>query len=192
MAKESKRPALIFAAAIVLGGLAFLFYQNSRLVAFETLREQGVLTLDKSKAYPGHTLYNSRYSNMVKLIDLEGTLVKKWEVPDPTDEGVHMARLDDEGNLFATVQVRSVSKMSPSGDLIWTAKVNGHHDVAELPSGELLSFDLNARKFDYNGEEITAWVDVVKKLSPDGKVLETISIKHLFEPFLNAAMAFLK
>ena len=173
---------------LFLLALWYLYLQNVRYEAFLALRNRGVLVLEKDLVAPGSTLFNSRISNIVKLISLEGKELKHWEVPDPTGEGVHATMLDSNGNLLSIIQVRSISKLASNGTLLWTSTVNAHHDLLELPNKNLVSFDLNARQIEYNGEKIAAWVDVIKILSPAGETIKTYPIAHLLQPYLNKTL----
>lgn len=176
------------AGALMLLAIWYLYQQNESYEEFVTLRNRGVLVLENDLVSPGATLFNSRISNIVKLISPAGKEIKRWEVPDPTKEGVHASMLDSEGNLLSIIQVRSISKLDPDGTLLWTSSVNAHHDLLERPDKSLVSFDLNARHIEYNGEKIQAWVDVIRTLSPEGKRLKTYPIAHLLEPYLNEVL----
>ncbi len=46
-------------------------------------RDTGVLVHDKAKATPGHTVFSGLRGSLVYVIDLDGEVVHRWELPQP-------------------------------------------------------------------------------------------------------------
>ena len=61
--------------------------------------ETGVLVHDKAKATPGHTVFSGLRGTMVYVIDLEGEVVHRWELPQSVSG--HLEVLDDGHLLIA-------------------------------------------------------------------------------------------
>ncbi|MBK9284481.1 MAG: aryl-sulfate sulfotransferase [Sphingobacteriaceae bacterium] len=106
----------------------------------------------KSQQQEGLTVYSLRSSNLVRLIDTSGVIVKTWVTNQPTrysqylEPGGVLVRTcgtaytipGAHGGMFSHVQ-----KWDYAGNLIWnwqysTSTYCVHHDIAIMPNGNVL------------------------------------------------------
>jgi hypothetical protein len=162
-------------------------------------------------AYPGFTLINPLFSKKSILVDMSGTEVHSWTTSNSpsaatylTERGTLLRCLDvDEHPIFrGGGQSGWIEELDWDGELIWEfhwdseTGVN-HHDVAELPGGNLLiiAWDRHTREEALavgrdpellEGEEL--WPDAVYEIRPTrpkgGEVVwEWHSWDHLVQNF---------
>ena len=114
------------------------------------------LLLNEPEAFDGYTLFNTRKTKTIYLIDNQGRVVHRWEL----EARALFARLLENGNLltFARYSDRdpersvrevdpnedifpelSVWEVDPNGDILWDcAQGSPHHDFLKMPNGNVL------------------------------------------------------
>ncbi len=101
------------------------------------------LFLNEPEAFNGYTLFNTRRSKTIYLIDNQGRMVHKWEL----DAEALFARLLENGNLltFANrfqgsgVRGRYVREVDRNGNILWQCTQGlPHHDFLKMPNGNVL------------------------------------------------------
>ncbi len=101
------------------------------------------LFLNEPEAFNGYTLFNTRRSKTIYLIDNQGRMVHKWEL----DAEALFPRLLENGNLltFANrfqgsgVRGRYVREVDRNGNILWQCTQGlPHHDFLKMPNGNVL------------------------------------------------------
>ncbi len=104
----------------------------------------GLLKQDPSRAFAGYTTIATLRSNTVRLVDMDGEEVHRWNLPDPLGA---MAYLLPGGRLLCSVQFPSdlplttarggrVLEMSWDGEILWECTDDSqHHDIRRLDDG---------------------------------------------------------
>ncbi len=165
--------------------------QNSR-----RRRPTGLLALDETAAYDGHTLYAPLTgSGEVYLVDLRGETVHRWDLP--YRPGRH-ARLLTDGTLAYNGVLPGEDALFPMwhkyrGGVMLHAAPDGtvlrehrdplqHHDAHHLDDGRILytgleplrGADAEAVRGGVPGSEAdggTVWADTIREIGPDGELL---------------------
>ena len=164
-------------------------------VAQNTIQRRGVglKALDKSKAFPGYTLFSPiTGSGQVYLIDLEGNIVHQWDLPYPPGSYGYIL---PNGNLFyngkTTDNIEGVPwwfkggivlEVEPSGKIVWEYRhPDHHHDARKLANGNVIILatepvptELAAKvKGGIPGTERNGiiYADVIHEVTPEGEII---------------------
>lgn len=162
-------------------------------------------------AYPGFTLVNPLFSKKAYLVDMSGTAVHSWTTSNSPSAATYLTErgtllrcldVDDHPNFRGGGQSGWIEELDWDGSLLWEFhwdSENGvnHHDVAELPNGNLLiiAWDRHTREEALaigrdpellEGEEL--WPDAIYEILPTrpkgGEVVwEWHSWDHLVQNF---------
>lgn len=160
---------------------------------------------DRDKAYSGYTLYTLRYSTSAYLVNMEGKVVHRWNLPfekafpNPThvnalaDGRVYLAsaQIFANGDILAiyasfgdTPYGYGMVRADKDSNILWTYNGNTHHDFyLDEANGNIYALThyfvdekhRNAADLPY-----PMLVDFIEVLSPEGKLLEQISLLDLF------------
>ncbi|MEQ1502554.1 MAG: aryl-sulfate sulfotransferase [Myxococcota bacterium] len=151
---------------------------------------------------PGITLVG--FGNYLVMLDPQGHPV--WYMP--VQGSIHEATRLANGDLILVVNRTTVTEVDLSGAIVrqWRAGLTTdqpasaipldveatHHDVLELPDGNLVTLSIERRTIDdYPTSEVTAgaptasaWVagDVVVEFTPDGEVVHQWPLLDLLDP----------
>jgi hypothetical protein len=175
----------------------------------------GVTRYDPARALDGYTLYTSWHAPEVVLVDMSGDVVRRWQLPFsevlaqtrsdraavPDDEViVRQARLLPDGDLVAVYERPDrtpygwgLARFDPEGQLRWGVIEHLHHDFALGPDGRTYALGHEIRTEPREGlapVEAPFFDEFLVILSPDGDVLERISIFDAFarSPYRNALL----
>lgn len=175
----------------------------------------GVTRYDPARALDGYTLYTSWHAPEAVLVDMTGNVVRRWHLPFsevlaqsrsnraavPDDEVVvRQARLLPDGDLIAVYERPDhtpygwgVARFDPEGRLRWSVIEHLHHDFALGPDGRTYMLGHEIRTVPREGlapVEAPFFDEFLVILSPDGNVLERISIFDAFgrSPYRNALL----
>ena len=107
--------------------IAFVFLLLScskNHISLPDLREKGISTYRADQFQKGLNLYNFRYTNKIKLIDMQGTEIHSWHIQEAekyhkSSPGLHYVKMDSSKNLFSIVQPHAIIKKSWDNQLIW-------------------------------------------------------------------------
>jgi len=158
-----------------LGSMPYLTW-----VSASDLEKSGVVQIDRDRASPGLNLYSPRNRPQAILMDLDGEIVHSWRaVVEPGDTWQHVELLPD-GELLAVVAERRLLKVDSKSKVVWTLDKPFHHDIAVSEVGRIYSILRGERSVDINGDEVSILDDSIAVISPDGELLETVSIYDLF------------
>jgi hypothetical protein len=176
---------------------------SSSNVDQNTIRRRGVgiRAIDRSKAFPGYTLFAPiTGSGQVYLVDLDGNVVHRWALPYPP--GAYGYLLPN-GNLFYNGKTADnlenvpwwfkggvVLEADPAGKILWEYRhPYHHHDGRRLANGNTIVLTLEtipdhlARRVQ-GGLPGTEWrggtilADAVHEVTPAG---ETVWTWHAYE-----------
>ena len=122
----------------------------------------GVILHHASAVAPGANLYTND-EDAVLLIDAEGTLLRRWELPGR--EHCEHAELLSSGRLAVLCEREALVILETDGSVALEVPGNVHHDVAELEDGSLvMPVRDEARR--YRGRAVI--FDSILQISPDG------------------------
>ena len=122
----------------------------------------GAVVHDAAAVTPGANLYTDD-EDTVLLIDVEGTLLRSWELPGKTH--CEHAELLSSGNLAVLCERQALVILEPEGTVVLEVAGNMHHDVAELEDGSLLVPVRDAARR-YRGRSVV--FDSLLQILPDG------------------------
>jgi Arylsulfotransferase (ASST) len=165
----------------------------------------GVTRYDRSRALDGYTLYTSWHAPEAVLVDMTGEVVRRWHLPFsevlaqsrsdrvavPDHEViVRRAELLPDGDLMAVYERPhqtpygwGLARFDPQGRLRWGAIEHLHHDFDLGPDGRIYTLGQEIRtepRQDLAPIQAPFFDEFVVILSPDGEVLESISIFEAF------------
>lgn len=145
----------------------------------------GVLAHDATRAQPGLNLYVSGHGAEARLVEMDGTLVHRWERspltiwPERADLGFgyfRKARLLDDGGILAIFEGKGLVCLDRDSNVRWSYDGPAHHDVGVLPDGRVFSLDREARIFASIDPERLLLDDRITIFSPEGEVLQQVSL----------------
>ena len=151
----------------------------------EAASRTGVLRYDATRAQPGLNLYVSGHGAEARLVEMDGTLVHRWERapltiwPDRTDFDFgyfRKARLLPDGGLLAIFEGKGLVCLDRDSNVRWAYDGPAHHDVGVLADGTVFALDREARVFDELDPERLLLDDRVTFLSQEGEVLRQVSL----------------
>jgi hypothetical protein len=175
----------------------------------------GVTRYDPARALDGYTLYTSWHAPEAVLVDMRGEVVRRWHLPFnevltqshrdraavPDDEViVRQAQLLPDGDLVAVYERPNqtpygwgLARFDPEGRLRWGVIEHLHHDFDVGPDGRTFTLGHEIRTEPREGlapVEAPFFDEFLVILSPDGDVLERISIFDAFarSPYRNALL----
>lgn len=153
---------------------------------------------DAEAVAPGLNLYVSGHGPEAFLMDPVGRVLHTWRVslraarPDlyaggPPDEQVRKveyfrrARLLPDGSLLAIFEGLALVKLDQASNLLWTYRGGPHHDLDVDSEGRIFVLDREGKELARLGRDHPILEDFVTVLSPEGEVLQKISILEAFE-----------
>lgn len=150
----------------------------------------GLLKNDESRVSHGYTTVSTFRSNSVKLIDMEGTEVHRWELPGLLGS---LAYLLPGGHLLTSVQVPSdiplttarggqMIELDWDGNIVWEyTDPTQHHDFRRLPNGNTVYIGWRALPDDFAARvgggipgteaEGQMWEDYFREVTPEGETV---------------------
>ncbi len=163
----------------------------------------GVIINEPERVQPGYTLISQRNEDGfgALLIDLDGTVLHRWQTnyddiwpagaPQLIDRGNpervrwHGVHLFPNGDVLVNLELEGfpyaggLVKLDKDSKVLWKVERNIHHAITVLPDGTILVPALNYHAdslpgLEYLGRQI--YEDVVLEISPDGKVVDEISM----------------
>ena len=181
---QGERPSSGRSANDVLGDLQDLGYVGG--VGAEGGR--GAVFRDEQRMQPGYTLVSIFRLSMAKLIDEDGTVVHTWRIDG--SRNWDNVELLPNGDILTTGadpyptngirdEERYLLRMSWRGEVIWKHMMFAHHDVALGPDGQLLTLTFQRRSAPEIDPSADLRDDLITRLDPGGRVLDTISMYDL-------------
>ncbi len=155
-----------------------------------TYEGEGVVIDKRDEVYPGATLItgiwkkDGDFSIGARLIDLDGNILNEWvlNTDDLSAEAkrkayIHGSILLPNGDLVFNHEHDSLYRMNKDSEVIWKLPMKTHHSVFQDKSG---NFWVPGGKMHEDSKEFPLGPpfveDTVLKVSPNGEVLEEISL----------------
>lgn len=175
---------------------------------FAEYYQQDGVTVHKDKAYAGYTLFAVANEQAVRLIDMDGQLVHKWDVnpknkfetPEHMDQQFSYdfvvprdAYLYPNGDILVVLETKhqyqnnyGVAKFDKNSEPIWLYKGRNHHYLDVAPNGDIytLASDIHKDYLPYKGLEhlkYPSFEDFVEIIDKDGALKKRVSIFRAFE-----------
>jgi len=167
----------------------------------ERTEQSGVIAYDPARVVNGYTLYTSGEGQRAVLISMTGEILHEWHLPfsaiwDETasvknprpDSMIHYrdAYLYPNGDLLAIYEAvgdtpwgYGLVKMDKNSRMIWKYLGGAHHDLDVAPDGNIyvLTHEIRTTIIDrWRHLKPPRVDDFVVVLSPDGEVLEKVSV----------------
>ena len=151
----------------------------------------GVVLHDAERSCPGYTLYSVWERCMAVLIDEQGDVINSWQA-QPGGSWANGELLANGDYLVVGAEpselvlpkiadeARYVLRLNWAGQVLWKRKLQAHHDIELTPRGQLLTLTFERRLMPEVHAEIPVRDDLFTLLSPDGEVLESISMFDVF------------
>jgi len=163
------------------------------------MKPLGLTTYQPDKAFRGYTLFAPMRDTSAYLIDMQGAIVHRWQLPYPPGDYGYLL---DNGHLLISGQTGkgpvafggrggTVMEMDWDGHILWEyAEDTLHHDFCRMPNGhtmvlgwERIPTELARRvKGGTPGSEYEGgiWCDYFHEVTPDKKVVwEWHAYQHL-------------
>jgi hypothetical protein len=134
----------------------------------------------------------------LKLITREGDIIHEWSVEgekvfeteggfykrDPSQTDIHGSYLLPNGNVIVNFTYVGTARIDACGDVVWTLKEGQHHSVTQDEDGSFWFSAVSREKMTrserypsgFPGLDSPVWVDRVLHVSPDGEILDDISV----------------
>jgi len=136
----------------------------------------GVLQYDRQRAFPGLNLYTPATEAAAFLLDMEGRVVHRWaSKADGAPPFLHVEPLDD-GGLLASVADQRLMRLDRRSNRLWSVRARFHHDFQLGGDGRIYALIRREDRIPAIDPEVDCVVDWVEVLSPDGEVLDELSV----------------
>ncbi|MEO0649330.1 MAG: arylsulfotransferase family protein [Planctomycetota bacterium] len=137
----------------------------------------GVVTNRRQRVAPGLVLVCSRSTKRAALIDPRGQTAFQWSLPEGLkSKGWLHAELAANGDLLVIEKGSRLTRLAPTGELVWRHEFAAHHDLHELPDGSLAALEFDPRR--QSGVQLSC--SNLVRLSAAGEVLERLSLFDLY------------
>ena len=166
-------------------------------------RPGGVSRHDPARAWNGLTFINLYRHGAFGgiLLDMQGGVLHEWTLPiaeiwqkaglarppmPDVDAAPHGARMLPNGDLILALAGYALVRLDACSRVVWSLPVRAHHSIDVVPNGDILV----PGSVEYH-EPISKWPrlrlgpsgyfqdELIVRVSPDGKVLEEISISDV-------------
>lgn len=171
--------------------------------AQDTTRSGGVTIHDQNRSGSGMTFINLYREGGFKgvLIDMDGKVVHEWVLPlddiwrkagyekppmSDVDAAPHGVQMLPNGDLVLAMAGAALTRLDACSRVVWSIPLHAHHMVDILPNGDILVPTMglhttpNPKWPRLRPGNIGYFEDqLLTRVSPDGKVLEEISVSDL-------------
>lgn len=164
-----------------LGSLPYTDWSNART----DVTKFGVVQYDKSRAFHGVNLYNSRNLSRAHLLSMEGKLIHTWAVPMQGNASWHTVHALKDGSLFAIVKDHKLIKLSRDSAVEWEFNAAVHHDLA-VADGLIYVPTRRPEIWVTKDFKIPVVKEYITVLTEQGKFLKEFSLFEALSPFVSA------
>lgn len=152
---------------------------------------EGVTVFRRDRTQPGLNLFNSGHGPEAYLTDLQGRVLHHWSYPIeriwPDAPDVHQAtywrRVNwlPNGDLLAVFEGIGLLRLDKDSNLKWAHAAIVHHQAVVDEDGTILTLTRRPRTLPRINPEQPILEDHVSRLSPEGRLIEEISLLEAFE-----------
>jgi len=150
----------------------------------------GVTLHERERAHEGLNLYSSGHAACAVLMDMDGRALHSWRAdftriwPDEKLRGRNRALtwfwrwvyLYENGDLLAVFEGHSLVKLDKDSNVLWKSHCGAHHDLAVLPSGDIVVLTRKAQVVPAIDDETPVLEDFISILGPDGVEKSRLSL----------------
>lgn len=148
---------------------------------------EGVTLYDEKRSFPGLNLVSVQKLCTAILMDERGAVLRKWshqpgqswsnvELLPNGDILVAGADLPDKSTGGLSDEKRYLLRMNWAGDVVWKLNLEAHHDAELTPRDQILTLSFQRREIPAIHPRIATRDDQLTLLTPDGEVLESLSL----------------
>jgi len=155
----------------------------------------GVKGYDPARAFPGWTLLLSGHAPEARLVDMSGALRHRWALdidhvwpslpkdPDRSDYDKFWRRavLLPGGDLIVVWEDIGIMRLDGRSRLKWASLCGANHDVAIGADGSILVLTRQKKVLPEISRDDPVFEDFVTTLTPDGRIVRSISLLRAFE-----------
>jgi hypothetical protein len=122
---------------------------------------------------------------------MEGKELHTWRRQEKGDYRWQHVIIDRAGNVYAIARNArgggvALQKLSWDSALVWQRRGAYHHEVALTPDGKVLAVSSwPGRTLRVAGEELEVWNDYLEVLTPQGRLLERVSLFEVFQEHIS-------
>jgi len=152
------------------------------------------VTFNSTASAPGFNLYNSGHRPEATLMDMDGEVLHRWQLPFeeafpghelPAGSTAHehwrRVLLLPNGDLLAIHEGLGLLRIDKDSNLLWSNANGAHHDVSIAADGRIWALTRIAHiNLSYN-EKRPILEDYVSVLSPQGQDIASFSILDAFQ-----------
>ena len=153
-------------------------------------RKSGVLRHDETRAYQGVNLYVSGHGPEARLIDMNGRLLHRWRYafedafpawnPSVFTSYLRRAHVFSNGDLLAIYQGGGMIRIDKESRLLWISEIPYFNHFEVLDNGRIVAIAKKVRPGEATGEQQLILEDSIVVLSPDGVILDRVSLLDCF------------
>ena len=156
----------------------------------EAGEDSGVTLYLPELAQAGLNLVLSAHEAAAILCDMEGRVLHEWRypfqrlVPEEQRFGSDFWRrvhLLPDGSLLAVWDRLGMVKLDRDSNLEWSLLGDFHHDLDVTADGTIWVLTREERMLERFSDELTTVEDFITRVSPDGRILGSISLLTAFE-----------
>ena len=179
---------------------------SDKPVAFLAKRRfegNGVTAYDKEGSLPGLTLLSGFFDDLpeIRLIRMDGSVVHRWSISTLTlfpntdhifpksdvpasdwNAAIHGIDITPDGSVIFNLDGKGTAKLDRCGKPLWTIPRMTHHSIEKssdgsywIPSRHIIDTDSEA----YPLFKTPFRDDTILRVSPDGEVLDEISVNRI-------------
>ncbi|HEX4954120.1 MAG TPA: arylsulfotransferase family protein [Thermoanaerobaculia bacterium] len=137
----------------------------------------GVLLHRRDETSPGANLYCSRDLRTAFLLDLDGSILKRWRFPH---RGLDHCELLPDGSILGLIQDRAVIQVDGDSKVVWSHESEVHHSFFRTAAGELWILARRPRKVAGLHPRQRVYEDRIEILDPSGRLIREISLLDAF------------
>jgi hypothetical protein len=142
---------------------------------------RGVTLYNKKLAYDGVNLYAPQGMGAAYLIDMEGNILHKWEMPEYPKKWKNKWRhvkMDEDGGII--VLLPRLLKLDWDSNIEWkSSRGHYHHDFTISEGGEIYALTSEDREISYLNQTILVRDHYITILSEQGELKRRISLYDL-------------
>lgn len=142
-------------------------------------RKTGVDLYLEDLCYPGVNIYCNHFEDTTGafLMSMTGEILHQWTPPE--EGALKFVTMDREGNIFGSffrTDKKELIKMNWESQVLFSVPGEFHHDIDLLADGRIVTLRREKQPLSHKRRRITASLDYLVVLSPEGKVLQDISL----------------